>query len=85
MAKDKAKRQPEPIEVALQRAFGGRDPKDPTIPDDMVARRIVMRRELWDELVKLAERVKAERGIEVGGCDVAALAIELGLSEVKQG
>lgn len=84
MAKGKAKRKAEPVEEALQRMFGGRGPADPIEPDDMVARRIVMRRELWDELVKLAERVKAARGIEVSPTDVAALAIEMGMAEVRE-
>lgn len=51
---------------------------------DVVARRLVMRREVWDELVGLAEELKARRGIEVAPTDVAAIAIEAGMAEVAK-
>lgn len=53
------------------------------LDDDMVARRIVMRRAVWDQLVTLAEAVTASKGIEVSPTEVAVIALEAGLAEVK--
>lgn len=52
--------------------------------DETVARRIVMRREIWDELVHLADALRETRGIEVTPTDVAGIALEAGLSEVRR-
>lgn len=52
--------------------------------DDMVARRIVMRREVWEQLVHLAEALQETRELEVSATDVAVIALEAGLAEVRK-
>src|SRR5689334_2493630 len=52
--------------------------------DDMVARRIVLRREVWDQLVHLAEALQATRELDVSPTDVAVIALEAGLAEVRK-
>jgi|CXWL01.1.fsa_nt_gi hypothetical protein len=54
------------------------------LQDDHVARRIVMRREVWDNLVHLADALRESRGIEVTPTDVATIALEAGMSEVRK-
>ena len=54
-------------------------------PEDTVARRIVMRREIWEQLVLLADALRETRGIEVTPTDVATVALEAGLTEVRRG
>ena len=53
--------------------------------DDLVARRIVLRRETWDQLVHFAEVLAEARGVEVAPADVAVIALEAGLAEVRRG
>lgn len=53
--------------------------------EEMVARRIVMRRETWDQLVLVAEALAATRELEVTPTDVATIALEAGLAEVLRG
>lgn len=52
---------------------------------EMVARRIVMRRAIWDQLVSLAEELSQQRKAEVLPADVAVVALEAGLAEVRRG
>lgn len=52
---------------------------------EMVARRIVMRRAVWDQLVGLAEELSQQRKAEVLPADVAVVALEAGLAEVRRG
>jgi hypothetical protein len=52
--------------------------------DDMVARRIVLRREVWDQLVHLAEALQVTREVDVSPTDVAVIALEAGLAEVRR-
>src|SRR5688500_3107217 len=52
--------------------------------DDMVARRIVLRREVWDQLVHLAEALQTTRELDVSPTDVAVIALEAGLAEVRK-
>lgn len=53
--------------------------------DDVVARRIVMRRSTWDQLAHLAEVLREVRDIEVEPTEVALIALEAGLEEVERG
>jgi hypothetical protein len=53
------------------------------LSDDYVARRIVMRREVWDDRVKLAGLLAESRGIQVSPTDVAAVALEAGMAKVS--
>jgi len=46
---------------------------------DLVARRIVMSREMWDECVKIADEMTISKGFRVLAYDVATLALEAGL------
>ena len=50
-----------------------------------VARRIVMPRQVWDELTHLAEVLGEARGLDVSPAEIALLALEAGLNEVRQG
>jgi len=72
-----------PIEQALLRHATDKAVDGMVLSDDYVARRIVMRRDLWEELVKLAEALKETRGITVSPTDVAAIALEAGMAKVK--
>jgi len=54
-------------------------------PENTVARRIVMRREIWSQLVLLANALHETRGVEVTPNDVALIALEAGLARVRQG
>ena len=53
--------------------------------EDTVARRIVMRRETWEQLVLLAEALQETRHVDVEPADVATIALEAGLEEVLRG
>ncbi len=57
----------------------------PVAADDVVARRIVMRRSTWDQLAHLAEVLREVRDIEVEPTEVALIALEAGLEEVERG
>lgn len=50
-----------------------------------VARRIVMRNETWEHLGRMAEALRATRGVEVSAEDVALIALEAGLAEIRRG
>ncbi|HYE89683.1 MAG TPA: hypothetical protein VEA38_01630 [Terriglobales bacterium] len=56
---------------------------DLEISDDLVARRIIMRRELWDRIVAVSETLQA-RGIVASPTDVAAIALEAGVGEAER-
>jgi hypothetical protein len=51
---------------------------------DMIARRIVMHRKLWDEFVSLADVMTKKKGVLVTPSDVAVLAIEAGLVVMRK-
>jgi hypothetical protein len=64
----------------------GKDVDDLGTDDaEMVARRIVMRRAVWEQLVGLAEELSQQRKAEVLPADVAVVALEAGLAEVRRG
>jgi len=48
---------------------------------DMVARRVVMHRKLWDKLVSLAEVMTKQKDVAVTPSDVAVMAIEVGIAK----
>lgn len=50
-----------------------------------VARRIVMPRKIWDELTHLADVLSEARGMDVTPAEIALLALEAGLGEVRHG
>jgi hypothetical protein len=50
---------------------------------ETVARRIVLRRDVWDQLVHLADLLKDSRDLDVTPTDVAVIALEAGLREVQ--
>ena len=50
-----------------------------------IARRIVMRQETWDRLSILAEALRETRGVSVSPEDVANIALEAGLAEIRKG
>lgn len=52
---------------------------DDEVMEDVVARRIIMRREVWDSLVHLSDAFCAARGIDVTPTDVATIAVEEGI------
>lgn len=64
----------------IMREVTARDPM--TVDDDMVARRVVLRREVWDQLVAEAERLSLS-GTPINPTDLAVVALELGLQPVR--
>lgn len=54
------------------------------VPDDVVARRLVMRRDRWELCVKLADELRADK-IEVSPMDVAALLLDVGIMWINRG
>jgi hypothetical protein len=55
------------------------------ISEQTVARRIVMRQETWNRLAELAEALRQTRGVSVNPEDVATIALEAGLEEIRKG
>src|SRR5204863_287235 len=49
-------------------------------PDDLVARRIVLKRDRWDALLRLTTALEVERGIVATPAEVAAIVLEDGRS-----
>lgn len=52
---------------------------------DSVARRLVMPRRTWEQLEHLAEALRETRDVEVDANDVALIALEAGLAEIRRG
>lgn len=59
--------------------------QNPTKTEDTVARRIVMPKRVWDQLVHLTTALEEARDVEVSPLDVAVIALEAGLDEVRRG
>ncbi len=55
------------------------------VSEQTVARRIVMRTDTWEHLGRMAEALRATRGVEVSAEDVALIALEAGLAEIRRG
>ena len=53
--------------------------------EDTVARRIVMPKRIWDQLTHLASALEETREMEVSALDVAVIALEAGLDEIRRG
>ena len=53
--------------------------------DEMTAKRIVMKRKSWGEVVALADAMSTEKGCVVPSCDVIVMAIEAGIAVVRSG
>lgn len=53
--------------------------------EDMIARRMVMSRKAWDQIVELSKTMTEQRGYEVTTNDVAILAIEAGMKKARKG
>ena len=56
-----------------------------TVAEDTVARRIVMPKRIWEQLVLLTEALEQARDVEVSPLDVAVIALEAGLDEIRRG
>lgn len=56
----------------------------PEDAEDTVARRIVMRRGVWEQLVHVATALRETRGVEVTAIEVARIALEAGVSEMQR-
>ncbi|MBL4848636.1 MAG: hypothetical protein JKY65_24200 [Planctomycetes bacterium] len=56
-----------------------------TKTEDTVARRIVMPKRIWEQLVLLTEALEQARDVEVSPLDVAVIALEAGLDEIRRG
>lgn len=54
-----------------------------TVEDDLVARRIVMRREVWDKLADIANALTTPT-TAISTTDIASIAIEAGLAVVRK-
>jgi hypothetical protein len=52
---------------------------------ESVARRIVMPRRTWEQLEHLAEALRETRDVDVSATDVALIALEAGLAEIRRG
>jgi hypothetical protein len=59
--------------------------QNPTKTEDTVARRIVMPKRVWEQLVHLTKALEEARDVEVSPLDVAVIALEAGLEEVRRG
>lgn len=70
--------------IAPQPAVSQALPSPEPSPDDTIARRIVMPRRVWDQLVRMAEALEVTQGIEVQPADVALIALEAGLSQIQR-
>lgn len=53
-----------------------------TTGDDLVARRLVFRRAMWDVCVELGEKLKESRDLAVSPSEIAVIALEAGLAHV---
>src|SRR5579871_3837726 len=52
--------------------------------NDLVARRIVMRRDRWEALLRLTEALEAERGVVATPAEVAAIVLDAGLNVILE-
>lgn len=59
--------------------------QNPTKTEDTVARRIVMPKRVWEQLVHLTTALEEARDVEVSPLDVAVVALEAGLEEIRRG
>jgi len=59
--------------------------QNPTKTEDNVARRIVMPKRVWEQLVHLTTALEEARDVEVSPLDVAVVALEAGLEEIRRG
>lgn len=59
--------------------------QNPAKTEDTVARRIVMPKRVWDQLVHLTAALEEARDVEVSPLDVAVIALEAGLEEIRRG
>lgn len=49
---------------------------------DLVARRIILKRRRWDEILALTARLEAERGIKASPAEIAAIVLDAGIDVV---
>lgn len=59
--------------------------QNPAKTEDTVARRIVMPKRVWEQLVHLTTALEEARDVEVSPLDVAVIALEAGLDEIRRG
>lgn len=53
--------------------------------EDVIARRMVMSRKAWDQIVELSKVMTEQRGHDVTTNDVAVMAIEAGMKKARKG
>ncbi|MBI3722455.1 hypothetical protein HY251_00645 [bacterium] len=53
-------------------------------PDDLLARRIVLKRDRWEALLKLTQALEAERGVVATPAEVAAIVLDAGLNVILE-